>query len=176
MITPIACLKSGFQCGNTDSNPAGDANILIHFSAMKRSFKGYPDALRVDVTVGFAIILLIFPVSASVLCIEPGGHVAIEDINAACCAFSGANYQSEQQPDNGLSAVGDCINCTDYFLMQSKPGALLESYANAVPNSLADACLRNHIPATISSSMHRSRMINKTDVPSTLTASVPLRC
>jgi hypothetical protein len=143
---------------------------------MKRSFKSLPDSLSLDVTVGLAIILLLLPVSASVLCIGPGGHIEIEDINATCCASSDIHNRSEQQPDNGLTAVGDCINCTDFFLTPNERGALLESYANVVPDSLADACLRNHIPATISSSIHRSRMINEIDVPSTLTAFAPLRC
>jgi hypothetical protein len=165
-----------FQCGNTGSNPVGDAKNLIRLSAMKRNIRGLPDSLSFDITVGLAIILLLFPVSASVLCIGPGGHIEIEDINATCCASSGINTRSEQQPDNGLTAVGDCINCTDFFLTPNQRGALLESYATIVPDSLADACLRNHIPATISASIHRSRMINEIDVPSTLAAFAPLRC
>jgi hypothetical protein len=143
---------------------------------MKLYFKNLPDPLRCDVTVSLAIILLLFPVSASVLCIGPGGHIAIEDINATCCASAGITDRSEQQPDNGLTAVGDCINCTDFLLTPNKRGALLESYANIVPNSLADACLRNHIPAAISSLLRQSVAINKIDVPSTLAAATPLRC
>ncbi len=143
---------------------------------MKRSFKGLPGSLSFDVTVGLAIILLLFPVSASVLCIGPGGHIEIEEINAMCCASSGINNRSEQHPDNGLTAVGDCLNCTDYFLAPKERGALLESYATIVPDSLADAYLSPQIPATLSSSNHRSRMINDIDVPSTLAAFAPLRC
>jgi hypothetical protein len=165
-----------FQCGNTGSNPVGDAKNLNHSSAMKRYFTDLSDSLRVDVTIGLAIILLLFPVSASVLCVGPGGHIAIEDINAPCCASSGINNRSEQQPDNGLTVVGDCNNCTDFFLMLNKRGALLEPYANVIPNSLSDACLINPIPGTISSSIHRSRMINEIEVPSTLTAFAPMRC
>jgi hypothetical protein len=165
-----------FQCGNTGSNPVGDAKNLNHISAMNRYFKGLPDSLRLDVTMGLAIILFLFSVSTSVLCIGPGGHIAIEDINATCCASSGINNRIEQQPDNGLTAVGDCLNCTDFFLTLNKLGALLGSYANVVPNSLAVACLINQIPVTFSAAIHRSRMINEIDVPSTLTAFAPLRC
>jgi hypothetical protein len=165
-----------FQCGNTGSNPVGDAKNLIHLSAMKRPFKGLPGSLSFDLTIGLVIISLIFPVSASVLCIGPSGHIEIEDINATCCASSGINNQSELHPDHELTAVGDCINCTDLLLTSNERGALLESYANVVPNQLADACLRNHIPATISSSNHRSRMINEIEAPSALTAFAPLRC
>jgi hypothetical protein len=143
---------------------------------MKRLFKGLSGSLSFDVTVCLAIILLIIPVSTSVLCIEPGGHIEIEDINATCCGSSGIDNQSGQQPDNGLTAVGDCINCTDLFLTSNERGALIESYANVVPNQIADACLSTHSRATISSSNHRSRMINETEPPSGLTAFAPLRC
>lgn len=143
---------------------------------MKRPFKGLSGSLGFDVTVGLGIILLLLPVSTSVLCIGPGGHIEIEDINAACCASPGINHRSEQQPDNGLSAVGDCINCTDFFLAPNERGARLESYATVVPNPLTDACLSIPIPATLSSSIHRSRMINEIDLPITLTAFAPLRC
>jgi hypothetical protein len=143
---------------------------------MKRSFKGLPDSLSFDVTVGIAIILLLLPVSTSVLCIGPGGHIEIEDINATCCASSDIDHESEQRPDNELTAVGDCINCTDLFLTSNERGALLESYANVVPNQISDACVSNHSTATISSSNHRSRMINGIDPPSVLTAFAPLRC
>ena len=143
---------------------------------MKRPFKGLSGSLSFDVTVGIAIILLLLPVSTSVLCIGPGGHIEIEDINATCCASSDSHDRSEQRPDSGLAAVGNCINCTDLFLTPNERGARLESYANVVPDLLAAACLRNHIPATISSSNHRARMINEIDVPSGLTAFAPLRC
>ena len=143
---------------------------------MKQPFKGLSGSLSFDVTVGIAIILLLLPVSTSVLCIGPGGHIEIEDINATCCASSDIDHESEQPPDNGLTAVGDCVNCTDLFLTSNERGALLESYTNVVPNQISDACVSNHSTATISSSNHRSRMINGIDPPSVLTAFAPLRC
>ena len=143
---------------------------------MRRYFKHILDPLRGDVTVCLAIILLLFPVSASVLCVAPGGHIAIEDINAPCCASAGIGDRSEKPPHDGLAAAGDCLNCTDFFITPNSRGALLESYANVAPNSLADACLGNHTPANISSLLCRSVMIIKMDAPNTITASTPMRC
>jgi hypothetical protein len=143
---------------------------------MKLIFDDVPDLWRGDVTVVLAIIVLLFPVSASVLCIGPDGHMAIEDINATCCASSHINDRSANRPDNGLAAAGDCSNCTDYFLTPNRWGALLESHNNVVPQSLADACLIHHLPGDISFSLCPSIMIKKSDALRSLTASVPLRC
>jgi hypothetical protein len=143
---------------------------------MKRYFRHISDALRGKVTVCLTIILLLSPVSASVICIAPGGHIAIEDVNAACCASTGISDQNEKSPENGLATAVDCINCTDFFITPNERGAFLVSYANAVPNSLASACVRNHTPGEISSSQRQSVTINKLDAQSAVTASSPLRC
>ena len=129
-----------------------------------------------DALLAFVIILLLFPSSGSALCIAPGGHVAIEDINAACCVHSTVNLRGENQPGNGFAAAGDCQNCTDLFLTPNTRGAVLESYDTVAPNSLADASLRNHIPADTPSSPRRSATIRKIDAPIAIPSSVPLRC
>ena len=126
--------------------------------------------------VVLAIIFLLFPSSASVLCIAPGGHLAVEDINAGCCAPSTANIRGENQPGNGFAAAGDCQNCTDLFLTPNTRGTVLESYDTVAPNSLADAYLRNHIPADTPSSPRLPATIRKVDAPIAINPSVPLRC
>jgi hypothetical protein len=143
---------------------------------MKRNPKSLPGRCKCHAMAVLAIIPLLFPVSASVLCIAPGGHIAVEDINTACCLFSGINDRDMNRPDNGFDTVEDCINCTDFFFTPNRQGVVLESCDNVVPNSLADACLRNRIQANTFPSLHQSTMINKMDAPSTLAASVPLRC
>jgi hypothetical protein len=129
-----------------------------------------------DALLAFTVILLLFPSSGSALCIAPGGHVAIEDINAACCAHSTVNIRGENRPGNGFAAAGDCQNCTDVFLVPNTPGAVLESRDTVAPNSPADASLRNHIPVDAPSSPRRSAAIRKIDAPIAIPSSVPLRC
>ena len=129
-----------------------------------------------DALLAFTVILLLFPSSGSALCIAPGGHVAIEDINAACCAHSTVNIRGENQPGNGLAAAGDCQNCTDLFLLPNTREAVLESRDTVAPNSPADASLSNHIPVDASSSPRRSAAIRKIDAPIAIPSSVPLRC
>ena len=142
---------------------------------MKRNSKELPDQFRGDATVILSILLLLFPVSASVLCIAPD-HIAVEDINARCCSSSGINDRGENQRDNEFAAAEDCHNCTDLLLSPNKRGAVLESYANVVPNSPADAYLGNRIQADISSLPHRSGTIRTNATPIPIAASVPLRC
>jgi hypothetical protein len=145
-------------------------------SYMKRNPKGLPGRFGCDAIAVLAIISLLFPVSGSILCIAPGGHIAVEDINTACCLSSNINDRDENRPDKGLDTAEDCMNCTDFFLTPNRQGAIFKSCDNAVPNSLVDACLRNHILADIFSSLHQLVLINKIDAPSTLAASIPLRC
>jgi len=143
---------------------------------MKRNPKDLPGQFGGDTKVVLAMVLLLFPSSAFALCIAPGGHIAVEDINAACCASFTINVRGENQPGNGFAAAGDCQNCTDLFLTPNGRGAVLESYDTVAPNSPADACLRNHIPAGTSSSPSRAATIKKIDAPIATTPSVPLRC
>jgi len=143
---------------------------------MKRIPKDSLGRSRGDVMVAFAIILLLFPSSGSALCIAPGGHVAIEDVNAACCAPSTISIRGENQPGNGFAAAGDCQNCTDLFLLPNTREAVLESRDTVAPNSPADASLSNHIPVDASSSPRRSAAIRKIDAPVAIPSSVPLRC
>jgi hypothetical protein len=129
-----------------------------------------------NVGVVVAVILLLFPSSASVLCIAPSGHLAIEDINAACCASSGISAPAGRQLDNGFNAPGDCQNCTDVFMTPDGRGAVSGSSHNAAANSLADECLGNHLSTSIAFSLCRLSAINNIDVPIPVSSSVPLRC
>jgi hypothetical protein len=142
---------------------------------MKRNSKDLPDQFRLDATVIFSILLLLFPVSASVLCIAPD-HIAVEDINAGCCASSGIHDRGEKQRDSGFAANEDCRNCTDLLLPTNKQAAVLESFAKIVPNLLSHAYLRNHFQADISSFPHRSGTLRTNTTPISITASAPVRC
>jgi len=123
-----------------------------------------------------AVIVLLFPSSAAVLCIAPGGHMAIEDLNAPCCAPFGVSAPAAYQPDNGFNAPGNCHNCTDFFLTPNGRGAVSESFNHAAASPLDAECPENHFSADISLSLWRSGAVKNTDVSIPVSSSVPLRC
>jgi hypothetical protein len=143
---------------------------------MKGEVRELVDRFRGNVGAVVAVILLLFPSSASVLCIAPGGHIAIEDINAPCCTPFGISTPAGCQPDNGFNAPSICHNCTDFFLTPNGRGALSESYDHAAASPLADECLDNHISAGTSLSLCRSDALTNIDAPIPVSSSVPLRC
>jgi hypothetical protein len=123
-----------------------------------------------------AVILLLFPSSASVLCIAPGGHIAIEDLNAPCCTPFGISTPAACQPDNGFNVPSDCHNCTDFFMTPNGRGATSESYDHVVASPLADECLENHISTDACLSLCRSDALTSIGAPIPVSSSVPLRC
>ena len=125
-----------------------------------------------------AVISLVFPSSASVLCIAPGGHVAIEDLGAVCCVFSDISYRTEGCTDDAFAATGNCRNCTDYTIALITRGAVLDSCSDVAPKPLARGAGTNHIPpgASLSSAAYRPVKYDARRGPVCLTASVPLRC
>ena len=123
-----------------------------------------------------AVILLLFPSSPTVLCIAPGGHMAIEDMDAPCCAHTGISTPAACQPDNGFNAPGCCHNCTDLFMTPNGRGATSESFDHAVANPLADECLENHTSTDICLSLWRSDALSGIAAPIPISSSVPLRC
>jgi hypothetical protein len=143
---------------------------------MKRDLKELAGQFRGNGVAIVAVILLLFPCSASVLCIAPGGHVAIEDSNAACCASPGNSAPAGRHSDNEFNGAGDCHNCTDLFMTPNGRGAVLESYDNAAASLRAAECPGNHIPAETPSSPRGSATIKNLDAPIAITSSVPLRC
>ncbi len=103
--------------------------------------KGHDWALKWRAKGNWVLILagisLLFPYSASVLCISSAGHVAIEDLNAPCCKSAGMNKAGESRPGT-LSTTGlDCANCTDLFMTPYGRGAVLGSQVVDTPSPLA---------------------------------------
>src|SRR5512135_2405218 len=129
-----------------------------------------------QIMVAAAGITLLFPGSVSVLCIAPGGHVAVEDINAACCARSPLTFQGRSQQVDGLAAPGGCQNCTDVFLAQSTRGAIPQSHYTVAPDSPADSYSKYHLPSDALFSSRRSLSIAGIVTRFAAAMSVPLRC
>ena len=123
-----------------------------------------------------AAIFLLFPVSSSVLCITPDGHIEIEDISAACCASSDISIPVGYPPDNGFHAPESCQDCTDFIITTTGQGAVLKSYDHAVASPFADECLENRLSADIPLSQYRSSAIKNIDVTIPVSSSLPLLC
>jgi hypothetical protein len=143
---------------------------------MKLNLKDLPDHFMGNAMISLAIFLLLFPSSASVLCIAPGSHIAVEDINAACCSSSANGFQAENQPKNGFAAAGNCPNCIDIFLAANPRAAIPVSRDSVTPHSPADAYLRDYIQADTPSLPHQSATFSKTGAPIPINGFVPLRC
>ena len=77
-----------------------------------------------------SILFLLVPGSFSVLCIAPGSHIAIENINAACCRASHDRDFVTSHEQLELRMTGDCANCIDLFLTQSGPEAIRQPHSD----------------------------------------------
>ncbi len=127
--------------------------------------------------VALAALLLLFPNSASVLCVSPGGHVAIEDLNATCCISSTLPAPAGHQSNDGMSPAGDCDNCTDFFMTPNGRGALLASSIYAAPISFSG----EHPGNLLSVDLYCRHCwlcgaVDDTDASTLVSASLPLRC
>jgi len=60
--------------------------------------------------------------SASVLCTAPGGHMAIEDIDAGCCSHGAASLPASGRQTISSDPAGDCDHCVDRPLCSSVQG------------------------------------------------------
>ncbi len=83
------------------------------------------------------ILLLLFPSSPSVLCITPGGHVAVEEMGSACCASSGGAFVIRKAADDDSLAGMACHNCTDVFMTPNVRGAVLSASPSMAPRQMA---------------------------------------
>jgi hypothetical protein len=143
---------------------------------MKGDVRELAGRFRGNAVAVIAAFLLLFPSSASVLCIAPGGHIEIEDLNAPCCRSFGISTPAGCQPDNGFNTPGICHNCTDFFLTPNARGAVSESCDLAAANPFAAECLEDHLSADISLSPYRSGAVKNAAVTIPVFSSVPLRC
>ncbi len=109
----------------------------------------------------FAAIVLLFPSSASVLCIAPGGHVAIEDLNCLCCESSNIYNSTGRDQNDQLTPAKACQNCTDFFMSPNRWGGLLRSsFYPAGASSLPIECFMNRLAVDQSSRLDRQGAFN----------------
>ena len=127
-------------------------------------------------TIAFAAaIAMMPPVSACVLCVAPGSHIAIEEFNSGCCQSSKLTAQSRCLPNGCLDPAEDCGNCTDFLLSTEEGGRIPESTGNTA-NAPAAECFgifRLWIPS--GSILPHGALYGLAALRST-SASLPLRC
>lgn len=143
---------------------------------MKRGFRGFAGRSLGTETVLVAVLFLLFPSSVSILCIAPGSHIAIEDINAKCCASARILDPEATYAHNELSLTGNCGNCTDLFLTPYWREAIPKSHCDAASSSQAGECLGNQLPVELSLSQFRQDAIRSIDGLNLSSSFLPLRC
>jgi hypothetical protein len=131
---------------------------------------------RRNALVILAAAALLFPGYSSVLCIGPGGHVAIEDLNAACCASSRSYSAAGDLPDNGFAAALDCRNCIDLFITPNGPGTVTESFGNSGAVPLAEECFGDHLSALTPFGLSQPIASGDINGKAPISSSIPLRC
>jgi hypothetical protein len=143
---------------------------------MKSDFGKLRKQFRHNMTVFVFVILLLIPGSTSLVCIAPGGHIAIESIGATCCASLEVSTPIEGQSGNGFNAAGDCHNCTDFFITSHVLAAASESDGNAAASPSSDKCSKNQSSIDVSPSLFQSAGSTNNDMPIPLSSSAPMRC
>ncbi len=145
---------------------------------MSGHFGDSADTLRGRVILCLAGVLLLFPSSASVLCISPGGHVAVKDINAICCTHSSLFASTSLPSNQGFGPESECQDCQDIFMTPSARSGLSNSKSNSNPfaGPLTNDCPSVHLPAAESHSTVRVGAVNQLEGPVPDSSSVPMRC
>ena len=144
---------------------------------MKRGFRRFAErSLGTEVVLAAVLCLLMFPSSVSLLCIAPGSHVAIENINAKCCASARFPSPAALRARNELGLTGNCGNCTDLFMTPYGREAIPKSHCAAASSSQAGEFLGNQLPVELSPSQFRQGAITSIDGITPFCSSLPLRC
>lgn len=115
---------------------------------MKCNPRNSPIVFAIAAVVAAVIAATPPPASASVLCIAPGCHVAIEDINAGCCAHTVIPAAAEGPQPQELGSAGDCGNCVDFLLTTNRPGVISESIGKG-SNLSSGVCFGRYLPPDI---------------------------
>jgi hypothetical protein len=84
-----------------------------------------------------ALFAAIAPGSAAVLCIGPGGHIEIEDVNSGCCARSLILFSHDHSQTMDAPA-GHCGDCRDFLIATN--GRAVAAKSCTPPAEWQDSC------------------------------------
>jgi len=138
---------------------------------------GRPTSKNIGAVIAvIAAIVFLFPFSSSVLCVAPGSHIAIEDVNASCCA-SGISAASDHQLEKGFSSAGDCRNCTDFYITSAGRGVATVASCNTGVDPQFSECLSNELSADLSLLQWTAGAFNDIGIsPLPTISAIPMRC
>lgn len=143
---------------------------------MKRDVTKRAGRFRGWVMAIVAVMLLSSPSSTSILCIAPGGHVAVESIDSTCCAVPRVVPQDDNWSNKISSEDGNCKNCIDIFIEPNGKIGIVDFRNHVDPNQTVHAVLEDHILPDASISAHQPRIARKLNALGSISSSIPLRC
>ena len=123
-----------------------------------------------------AAILLVLPASVSMLCIAPGAHIAIEELNAPCGAYPAVSAHGVRIPSNGTDIASSSGNCTDILVLANERGAIPKFIDGAAEESLAAECFGDDLPESASPRLLWQSMFSNNEASPPVSSSAPLRC
>jgi hypothetical protein len=123
-----------------------------------------------------SLIAIITPISTSVLCIAPGSHIAIEDLNSECCAHRVIPAEAECPQAKEFRSTGDCGNCVDFLLTGHGPGTVSEVSRKGAASFAGEYVGRYLPPAIVFPSEFGLGANNSICARIPLASSAPLRC
>ncbi len=142
---------------------------------MRVLVRGFSMQLLSKMIALIAALSLAPPVMPSVLCVAPGSHVAIEELDAGCCASSSTSTRGHGQTEDMLGTADDCEDCTDYLISALAEGRIPES-AMAAGYSITAECGSLQPPAIPVPPPSSEIVPPNLGASNLLHFSIPLRC
>jgi hypothetical protein len=150
--------------------------IACKVKDMKGVVQGLPRRLNRKVIALIASIVMASPISASMLCIAPGEHVAVENLSAHCCASLEIPGYEQHSQNEAIRAQDECLNCTDLPLLSNDPGTIRRCYDFSASTVFADEYCPDLFIAFTASQHLLQKTYPKFLISSCSSSSVPLRC
>ena len=123
-----------------------------------------------------AAIMLVLPISASVLCISPDGHVAIESLDADCCASGNIPAREIPSPYTAVRSHDECLNCTDLFILSNELATVQRCYDFSAAGAFADGSCQMFPEAIAASLSLPQKEYPRPLISPPAASAVPLRC
>ena len=119
------------------------------------------------------MVAILLPNPKAKLCITPGSHIAIEEMDSECCEPHGVSVPAILQSQSRMAATGSCGNCIDLMIEFFGPETVP---ASPCPTGIP-SCESLRVLATAESSASTLRQrIAGNETLNTAFSSLPLLC